>query len=136
MCDELGRAELNSLSGDFLCALSICVGDYNVCSFARQQQSRLTSNATSATDDQGDLAAELGLRGHALQLGFLQCPVLDPKCFRTRQRNVTVKLRELFRLLGSARLGKWITDFAILQRICSSHHVNGIDKEFRSDAGL
>ena len=74
--------------------------------FAREQKRHLASYAAAAADDHHDLAAELRLGGHALQLRFFERPVLDAERFGARQRDVVVELLELSGLLGAASLGQ------------------------------
>ena len=78
--------------------------DDDVRAALRQLQRDLPADAARAADDQRDLAAELLLGRHPLQLGFLERPVLDAERLEPRQRHVVVEAPELRRLLGTPRL--------------------------------
>ena len=69
-----------------------------------QQQPHFPANPAGAADDNGDLAAELTLGRHPLQLGFLERPVFDPEGLGSRQRHVVAVALELSRLLRVAGL--------------------------------
>jgi hypothetical protein len=46
---------------------------------ARKQQRNFAADPAGTSDDERDLAAEFRFRWHALQLGFFQRPILNPK---------------------------------------------------------
>ena len=108
--------------------VTAALGDLN-CHFA--------ADAAAAADDNHDLAAELLFRRHALQLGFLERPVLDPERLRPRQGDVVVEALEVLRLLGTTDLRQCPSRTAlIVQRIRAGHHVDGVDEELGRDPRL
>src|SRR5262245_23269198 len=83
--------------------------------------------AASAGDYQRDLAAELSLGRHPLQLRFLERPVLDAERFGARQRDVVVEAAELRRLLRPPRLRQRTgCSRGPFQRVGSGHHVDRV----------
>jgi hypothetical protein len=71
----------------------------------RDLQRDLAPDAAAAADDHDDLAAELLLGRHALELRLLERPVLDAERLGARQRHVIVEALEVLRLLRPAYLG-------------------------------
>ena len=88
-------------------AFGVGIGDHQVRAPAREEHRDLAADAASASDDHDDLAAELCLRRHALQLGFFERPVFDAEGFGAGQGDVIVKLFELLRLLRVASLWQY-----------------------------
>ena len=101
-CDEIAAAS----SADARSAVGAGVGHDDVRAFPREQQRHLAADAAAAADDQHDLAAELGLGGHPLQLRLFERPVLDAERFRSRQRDVVVELFELAACSGRRACGR------------------------------
>ncbi len=64
-------------SATLLRALLIKIRHDDVGALAREQQSDFATDSAGASNDESDLAAELRFRGHALQLGFFESPILD-----------------------------------------------------------
>ena len=91
------------------------IGDDNVSALARQQQGDFAADSAGAADDQRDLAAELCLGGHALQLGFFERPILDAERLRSGKRHIVMELGELLRLLGVPGLRQRMGNLSIFQ---------------------
>ena len=80
------------------------VGDDEVRAEGRGIQGDRPADAVSAADNQTDAAAERLRRRHALQLGFLEGPVLDVEGLAARERDVVRHRREARRLRAALRL--------------------------------
>jgi hypothetical protein len=100
----------------------------------RDLKRHLASDPAPASHHDGDLAAELLFGRHALKLGFLERPVLDPERLGPRQCDVIVKALEIPRLLGTPDLRQHSTGARLfLERVGARHHVDGVDEELRRD---
>ena len=103
-------------------------------SLTRKKKRHLTPDAARAANNQSDLPAELSFRGHALQLGLFERPILDSECFRARQRHIIVEVRKLLRLLCAARLWQGVQKLSPSSRaVGACHHVNRVDEKLRRD---
>ncbi len=71
--DDSAAASCRGLLG----ARDVHVGDDDVTAALGDLQRDFPADAARAADDDDDLAAELALGRHPLQLGFLERPVLD-----------------------------------------------------------
>ena len=115
--------------------LAVLIGDDDVRAALRQQQRDLPADAAATADDERDLAAELALRRHPLELRLFERPVLDAERLGSRQRDVIVKARELASPAPAAsRLRHDVGRAAVaFERLRAGHHVNRVDEELRRD---
>src|SRR5262249_17921063 len=97
-------------------------------------QYNLASDPASAADDGDDSAAEFRLGWHSSELGFFERPVLDPKRFTSRQRDVVVALLESVGATGVSSLRKPGDRGTIFQRVRALHHMQRVDEKFGRDA--
>ena len=107
--------------------------------FSSEQQCRFSTDSAGSADNQDDLAAELRFGRHALQLGLFQRPIFDAERLVSRECNVIVEMRELFRLLRSSRLRQRMLRVGVFRRtvlkgIRAGHHTNGIGEELCCDS--
>ena len=134
--DGLARRELRDFDGDVFGGFRVDVRNHEVRAALREHEGDFAADAAAAADNEDDFAAELGLGGHALQLGFFKRPVFDLEGFGTGQGHVVVGGGEVLRLLRMASLGERAGDLAIFESGRAGHDVDGVDEELGGDAGF
>jgi len=103
---------VGDLFGGGLRRLDLHVDAHNVRALFNEAVGGLLADARAGADDDDDLARELFLGGHALQLRLFEEPVFDVECFLLREGDV-----------GVDRLG-------------AAHDLDGAVVELGSDAAL